>query len=77
MSARSVRSFLESFRGTDKTVLLSTHLMPEAERLCDRIGIVHRGRIVALGTVDELRNLSGKQELEDVFVELVEGGGEL
>jgi len=77
MSARSVRAFLEGLRGTDKTVLLSTHLMPEAERLCDRIGIIHEGRVVALGTVDELKQLSGKQELEDVFVALVEGGGEL
>jgi sodium transport system ATP-binding protein len=77
MSARQVRTFIERYRGTEKTVLLSTHLMPEAEALCDRIGIIYRGRLIALGTVEELRRMSGKDELEDVFVELVEAGGEL
>ena len=73
MSSRQVRDFLEGFRHTDKTVLLSTHLMPEAERLCDRIAIVNKGRIVAIGTTDELRQQSGEEDLEAVFVKLVEG----
>ena len=77
MSARQVRAFIERYRGTEKTVLLSTHLMPEAEALCDRIGIIHQGHLIALGSVEDLRRLSGKEELEDVFVELVEGSGEL
>ncbi len=72
MSSRQVRDFLEGFRQTDKTVLLSTHLMPEAERLCDRIGIINDGRIVAIGTKDELREQSGEDDLEAVFVKLVE-----
>ncbi|MFB6285451.1 MAG: ABC transporter ATP-binding protein [Candidatus Bipolaricaulia bacterium] len=72
MSSRQVRDFLDGFRQTDKTVLLSTHLMPEAERLCDRIAIINDGRIVAVGTPDELRNQSGEDDLEAVFVKLVE-----
>ena len=73
MSSRQVRDFLEGFGHTDKTVLLSTHLMSEVERLCDRIAIVDKGRIVAIGTKDELREQSGEEDLESVFVKLVEG----
>ncbi len=73
MSARQVRAFIERYRGTDKTVLLSTHLMPEAEALCDRIAIIHRGRIVAVGAFEELQRLSGEKSLEEIFVRLVEG----
>lgn len=72
ISARQVRAFIERYRATEKTVVLSTHLMPEAERLCDRIAIIHRGRIAAVGTTEDLREQSGAQGLEEIFVKLVE-----
>lgn len=60
-----------------KTVLFSTHTMSEAEKLCDRIAIIHRGRILACGTLEELREASGKHYLEDIFVCVLESHGEV
>jgi sodium transport system ATP-binding protein len=59
-----------------KTVLFSTHTMSEAEKLCDRIAVIHRGKILACGTLEELRDLSGHRYLEDIFVWLLEQHGE-
>jgi ABC-2 type transport system ATP-binding protein len=58
VSARAVRSFLrEKIINRDKTVVLATHNLTEAEQLCDRLAILDHGRIVAMGTVKELRSL--------------------
>lgn len=73
MTARQVRQFIKECRRPDKCVIFSTHIMSEVERLCDRIGIIHKGRLVALGTLSELCQRSGQQDLEEIFVELVEG----
>ncbi|MCS6937135.1 MAG: ATP-binding cassette domain-containing protein [Candidatus Bipolaricaulota bacterium] len=73
MTARQVRQFIKECRRPDKCVIFSTHIMSEVERLCDRIGIIHKGRLVALGTLSELRQRSGQHDLEEIFVELVEG----
>lgn len=59
-----------------KTVLFSTHTMSEAEKLCDRIAVIHRGRILACGTLDELRAESQLHYLEDIFVHVLEKNGE-
>ncbi len=72
MSARQVREFIQRYQRTDKTVILSTHLMPEAEKLCDRIAIVSKGRVRAIGSFEELQRDSGEQGLEEIFVKLVE-----
>ncbi len=53
------------------TVVLTTHYMEEAEALSDRIGIMKGGRLLALGTAEELKALAGKDKLEDAFVALV------
>jgi ABC-2 type transport system ATP-binding protein len=56
-----------------KTLLFSTHIMEVAERLCDRIGIIHKGRLIACGTMDELKALGRtEQSLESIFLELTE-----
>jgi len=54
------------------TVFFSTHVLEVAEKLCDRIGIIHRGRLIAIGTVDELRQGDMKESLENIFLELTE-----
>lgn len=56
------------------TVFFSTHILEVAERLCDRVGIIHKGRLIACGTVDELRAQRNQadQTLEDIFLELTE-----
>ena len=51
----------------------STHVMSEAEKLCDRIGIIDGGRLLAEGTLAELRTQYGLHDLEDIFVRIVEG----
>ena len=58
------------------TILLSTHLLDTAERICDRIGIIDKGRLKAEGTMDELRGLGGEQSLEDIFLRLTEEAAE-
>jgi len=56
-----------------KTLLFSTHIMEVAEKLCDRIGIIHRGKLIACGTMDDIRALDRtERSLENVFLELTE-----
>lgn len=71
MTARSIVSFIRQCRERGKTVIFSTHVMSEAEKLCDRIGIIHNGKLLAEGTLEELRRSSGKSDLEDIFVGIV------
>jgi ABC-2 type transport system ATP-binding protein len=72
-SARQVKDVLaERVRG-GVTVILTTHILEVAERLAERIGIIDRGRLIAEGTLDELRGRAGRagSSLEDVFLDLV------
>ena len=68
-SKREVQTFVRDLRlEHDATIVLTTHDLDEAERLADRIGILHEGRLVAEGTTDELRARYGAAFLEDVFM---------
>ena len=71
MTARTIISFIRECRERGKTVIFSTHVMSEAEKLCDQIGIIHGGRLLAEGTLEELRARSGIRDLEDIFVGIV------
>jgi len=62
---------IRALRDEGKTILFSSHIMSEVEKLCDRIGIIHRGRLLAMGTLEELRERTGMHYLEDVFVHYV------
>ena len=68
VSTRTLRAVLERFTDTGNTVVFSSHVMEVVERLCDRVGVVHLGHLIAEGPIDELR---GGRRLEDVFVDLV------
>ena len=72
LTARTVVNFIRDCRARGKTVIFSTHTMREAEKLCDTIAIIHQGRIMAEGTLGQLRQQTGAQDLEDVFVGVVE-----
>lgn len=63
---------IKSLKG-DVTIILTTHYMEEAEELSDRIGIMRSGKMLAIGTADELKKLSGKDKFEDAFVSIVKG----
>jgi sodium transport system ATP-binding protein len=76
LAQRSILGFVRECRERRKTVIFSTHVMSEAEKLCDRLAIIHEGRIVAEGAVPELKASHGMDDLEDLFVHLVTRGGE-
>src|SRR6266478_2183057 len=70
-SRRDVQTFLEELRRQEgTTILLTTHDMAEAERLCARIGFLAHGKLVAEGTADELKKLAGATTLDDAFIKL-------
>ncbi|MFX0105983.1 MAG: ABC transporter ATP-binding protein [Candidatus Hodarchaeota archaeon] len=73
-SVRVVKSILELHTQRGGSVLFSTHIMEIAQELCDRIGIIHKGRMVGIGTLEELRQQADKlgASLEDVFLRLTE-----
>ena len=75
MTARTIVGFIRDCRARGKTVLFSTHVMSEAEKLCDTIGIIHNGRLLREGTLAELRAQAGITDLEDIFVNTVEAAG--
>jgi len=64
--------FIEEARSDGRCVLFSTHIMSEAERLCDQIAIIHSGRVLAIGSLDALRERTGERYLESIFIRLVE-----
>ena len=68
-----LKSYLREFAAGGGTVLLSTHITDVAEAVCDRVSVVHEGRVVALGTVGEVQAQAGASNLEDAFVALVGG----
>lgn len=71
MTARAIVQFVRDCRERGKTVIYSTHIMSEVEKLCDVVGIVHRGRLLAEGTPAELRGRFGESDMEEVFVKIV------
>ena len=71
MTTRGLREFLKQLRGEGRCVVFSSHIMQEVAALCDRIVIVARGEVVASGTADELRALTGEDNLEDAFVKAI------
>lgn len=71
MTARAIVRFVRDCRTRGKTVIYSTHIMSEVEKLCDTVGIVHRGKLLAEGTPGELRARCGENDLEEVFVKIV------
>jgi sodium transport system ATP-binding protein len=70
LASKEVREFMVEVRGRGKCVIFSTHVMHDAERLCDRITIIHQGRVVASGRTAEVRG--DHRDLEDAFLALVE-----
>lgn len=75
LNALEMQEVIKEFRSQGKTILFSTHIMSEAEKLCDRIAIIHDGRILACGTLSDLRQATGAHYLEDIFVHYVKGQG--
>ena len=71
LASSDMIEFIEARRGAGRCVLFSTHILSEAERLCDRIGVIYQGKMLAVGTKEQLRERTGQTWLEDVFRALV------
>jgi sodium transport system ATP-binding protein len=69
--ARALLETVAELREHGKCIVFSTHIMREAERLCDRIAIMHRGHILAEGTLDELLQTHAEDDLEELFFRLI------
>jgi sodium transport system ATP-binding protein len=76
LASRFMRDFVRAERARGKAVLFSTHYLAEAELLCDRIGFLHRGRLIAEGPPSEIRARTGSSTLEEAFLALVEEPGD-
>lgn len=74
-ASKDVQERLKDYRARGKTILLSTHLLDMAERLCSRVGIIHKGELVAVGTLDQLADqLVPGGSLEEVFLKVTNAG---
>jgi sodium transport system ATP-binding protein len=71
VGSQTVFRFIDLLRERGKSVLLSTHRLDEAERVCDRFGLLHRGNLQYEGTLSELQANTGKQHLVDIFIALI------
>ena len=69
--ARSLMKIIALLRDEGKCIVFSTHIMREAERLCDRLAIIYRGRLLAEGPLEQLRNTHNEQDLEELFFALI------
>ncbi|MDP2944879.1 MAG: ATP-binding cassette domain-containing protein [Atribacterota bacterium] len=74
ITAKTVIEYVKSFRDQGKCIIYSTHIMREAEKLCDRIAIIHQGNFIAQGTLEELKKNSSFDDLEEIFFELINQG---
>ena len=72
--AATIKEILNGLRENGATILMSTHILEIAEQLCDRIGIINEGKMVAEGSMDELRvQAKGEKSLEEIFLSLTGG----
>jgi len=71
-TARAIETAIMEAKKAGKSVLYSTHVMEEAEYLCDRIGVISGGKLKMTGTMEELRAATGKQRLREIFLDLLD-----
>lgn len=75
LGSKVIFDFIAAARESGKAVLVSTHRLDEAERLCDRFGLLHRGRLMHEGTLEELRAATGLQSLAEMFLQAIAATG--
>ncbi|MCD6372804.1 MAG: ABC transporter ATP-binding protein [Thermococcus sp.] len=76
-SARILRELLLQFREEGRSIVFSTHVLALAETICDRVGVIYNGEIIAEGTVEQLKEFAHEESLEDVFLKLTESQEEV
>ena len=73
LSSKLIHDFILKCKKDNKAIVFSSHNMYETEKLCDRIIIIHKGKIVASGTIEQLKKDYQKDSLEDLFIECIGG----
>jgi sodium transport system ATP-binding protein len=73
-AARVIHEFIFKCKSENKIILLSSHSMAEVEKLCDRVVIIHKGKLVEQGTVEYLKSKYNSSDMEEIFMKLVGGG---
>jgi sodium transport system ATP-binding protein len=71
LASSAIVKFIRKCRDEGRTVIFSTHILSEAEAICDRIGVVHMGKLMAEGSMAQLRERTGKTNLHDVFLTII------
>jgi sodium transport system ATP-binding protein len=71
VTSRTIIRFIRESKQANRCILFSTHVMWEAQKLCDDIAIIHKGKILEVGTLDQLRDRTGLVDLDDIFVKIV------
>ena len=71
VGVQTIFEYIDILRRGGKAVVVCTHRLDEAERLCDRFGLLHRGRLKYSGTLSDLRQQTGRNSLVDIFVDLI------
>ena len=72
-SAKILKMLLEKYKNEGSTIFMTTHVLEIAEKMCDRIGIINKGRLISQGTMEEMRKSMGageRESLEDIFLQL-------
>ena len=72
-SARLIKDIIRQMADRGAAVMLSTHILEIAQNMCDRIGIINQGKLIAAGTIEELQRAQGESSLEDIFLSLTGG----
>ncbi len=71
LASRGIVEFIRRCRDEGRTVIFSTHILSEVESLCDRIGVVYKGKLITEGTMDDLRRQTNRSTLHDIFLSLI------
>ncbi|SET73996.1 sodium transport system ATP-binding protein [Natronincola peptidivorans] len=74
LTSRTIIDFIKAKKEEGKTIIFSTHYMEEADSLCDRIGLIHKGKIIETGTIESLKKKTGKTNIRDIFLSYIDRG---
>lgn len=74
LTSRTIIDFIKSEKAKGKTIIFSTHYMEEADSLCDRVGLIHKGKLIQSGSTDELKEKTGKTNIRDIFLYYIDKG---
>lgn len=72
LTSRSIIDFILKEKQNGKTIIFSTHYMEEADALCDRIGLIHQGKLIETGSIKELKLKTGKTNIRDIFLHYID-----